>query len=120
MIHQENKRDWIKAFYDSAVEWWGDSWYDGENLQGRLELVQSYGSQTDKRILELGAGIGETAEYLCTHGYSSGEIGPCPRFSRYDRILLLRWSQEPMDRYLGAGPGQEPGPGPIHTLLHSG
>lgn len=66
----DSKVDWIKSFYDSAADWWGESWYNGENLQGRLQVVQQYGSQDDKRILELAAGTGETAAYLCDHGYS--------------------------------------------------
>jgi hypothetical protein len=53
MKHHEGNVDWIKSFYDSAAAWWGGSWYDGENLQGRLEVVQQFGNQTDKRILEL-------------------------------------------------------------------
>ena len=70
MKHQESKVDWIKSFYDSAADWWGISWYNGENLKRRLEVIQQYGSQSDKRILELGAGTGETAAYLCDQGYS--------------------------------------------------
>lgn len=70
MKHHESDVDWIKSFYNSAAAWWGTSWYQGENLQGRLEVIQQYGSQSDKRILELGAGTGETAAYLCDQGYS--------------------------------------------------
>ncbi|MEW5872283.1 MAG: class I SAM-dependent methyltransferase [Chloroflexota bacterium] len=77
MIHRENRTDWIKAFYASAVEWWGESWYDGENLKARLQIIQQYGSQEDQRILELGAGTGETAAYLCEHGYSVVAVDIC-------------------------------------------
>lgn len=68
--HRAGDRAWIKAFYDSAAGWWGESWYDGENLRRRLEIVQAYASASDRRILELAAGTGETAAYLCDHGYS--------------------------------------------------
>lgn len=70
MKHDASKVDWIKSFYDAAADWWGTSWYNGENLQGRLRMIQQYGSQDDKRILELGAGPGETAAYLCDQGYA--------------------------------------------------
>lgn len=69
MKHQEGDKDWIKSFYDAAVEWWGESWYDGENLRRRLDIVKKYASDTDKRILELAAGTGETAGYFCDNGY---------------------------------------------------
>jgi SAM-dependent methyltransferase len=70
MTHHEHKVDWIKSFYDSAADWWGTSWYNGENLEERLQTIREYGNRDDKRILELGAGTGETAAYLCDHGYS--------------------------------------------------
>lgn len=68
MKHDAGSTDWIEAFYTAAVEWWGESWYEGENLADRLALVQCYG--VGKRVLELAAGTGETAAYLCEHGYS--------------------------------------------------
>jgi SAM-dependent methyltransferase len=70
MKHRESKVDWIKSFYDSAADWWGASWYNGENLQGRLEIIRQYGNQDNQHILELAAGTGETAAYLCDHDYS--------------------------------------------------
>ena len=70
MKHTEGDTEWIKSFYDAAVDWWGESWYEGENLKGRLEIVKKYGNQGDKRILELAAGTGETAAYFCDHGYA--------------------------------------------------
>lgn len=79
MRHLESSLDWIKAFYESAIEWWGESWYDGENLKERLELVQHYGNHDDKRILELGAGTGETAVYLCDRGYSVLAVDVCKK-----------------------------------------
>ena len=69
MKHKEGDTEWIKSFYDAAVEWWGESWYDGENLKSRLDVVKKYASETDKRILELAAGTGETAAYFCDNGY---------------------------------------------------
>jgi hypothetical protein len=52
MKHHESEVDWIQSFYDSAVDWWGASWYNGENLPGRLDIIRQYGNQDDKRILE--------------------------------------------------------------------
>lgn len=43
MKHRENKVDWIQSFYDSAADRWGTSWYNGENLQGRLKVIQHFG-----------------------------------------------------------------------------
>lgn len=28
MVHDLSDHSWVKAFYDSATEWWGESWYD--------------------------------------------------------------------------------------------
>src|SRR5512138_138053 len=79
MKHHQSQVDWIKAFYESAVGWWGESWYSGENLKERLELIRKYANPDDKRILELGAGTGETASYLCDHGYSVTAVDICKR-----------------------------------------
>lgn len=68
-MHHVSDRGWIKAFYDSAAEWWGESWYEGENLQPRLERVERFVGKPPKRLLELGAGTGETAGYLAAAGY---------------------------------------------------
>jgi SAM-dependent methyltransferase len=69
MKHQDGDTEWIKSFYDSAAAWWGESWYDGENLKGRLDLVDQCACKTGKKILELAAGTGEMAAYFCDHGY---------------------------------------------------
>lgn len=61
---------WISSFYDAAAGWWGESWYEGEGLEHRLEIVKRYANITEKRILELAAGTGETAAFLCDHGYT--------------------------------------------------
>ena len=70
MDHKVGDKGWIRSFYNSAAGWWGESWYEGENLQSRLEIVRKYGNNTDNRILELAAGTGETAACLCDHGYA--------------------------------------------------
>ena len=75
MKHREGRIDWIQSFYNSAVEWWGDSWYQGENLAARLNLIKKYGKGND--ILELAAGTGETAAYLCENGYSVTAVDIC-------------------------------------------
>ncbi|MCL4269466.1 MAG: class I SAM-dependent methyltransferase [Anaerolineales bacterium] len=77
MKHEEGDTDWIRSFYTAAVEWWGESWYDGENLKGRLDIVKKYASETDKRILELAAGTGEIAICFCDHGYSVLAVDLC-------------------------------------------
>lgn len=69
MKHRAGDTEWIKSFYDSAAGWWGESWYEGQNLAGRLKIVQQFAPAADQRILELAAGTGETAAYLCDHGY---------------------------------------------------
>jgi len=79
MKYKEGDTEWIKSFYDSAVEWWGESWYDGENLKSRLDIVKKFASVKDKRILELAAGTGETAAYFCDHGYSVFALDICRR-----------------------------------------
>jgi SAM-dependent methyltransferase len=69
MVHDTGDRNWVKAFYDSAAEWWGESWYDGENLPYRLARVEHYVGPAPKNLLELGAGTGETAAFLAAAGY---------------------------------------------------
>ena len=70
MEYDVNDRSWITAFYDSAAEWWGESWYEGENLEPRLDQVKRLAGEPPKRLLELGAGTGETAAFLAAAGYS--------------------------------------------------
>ncbi len=70
MNHRVGDFEWIKSFYDAAANWWGESWYEGENLENRLDIVRKYASKKEKRILELAAGTGETAAYFCDHGYT--------------------------------------------------
>ncbi len=69
MSHNPADRSWINSFYDSAAEWWGESWYDGEDLKPRLERVQRFAGGPPRKLLELGAGTGETGAYLAAHGY---------------------------------------------------
>ncbi|RPI86840.1 MAG: class I SAM-dependent methyltransferase [Chloroflexi bacterium] len=69
MVHKTSDRTWIKEFYDSAAEWWGESWYEGENLEPRLALVERFAGSAPKNLLELGAGPGETAAFLAAAGY---------------------------------------------------
>jgi SAM-dependent methyltransferase len=69
MVHSMDDRTWVKEFYDSAADWWGFSWYEGENLQPRQEMVERYAGKAPKSLLELGAGTGETAAFLAAAGY---------------------------------------------------
>lgn len=70
MVHRVEERSWITGFYDSAVEWWGESWYEGENLQRRLGQVARFAGEAPRNLLELGAGTGETAAFLAAAGYT--------------------------------------------------
>ena len=69
MPQDVNDRSWVKEFYDSAADWWGESWYEGENLAPRLAQVEKYIGKPPKTLLELGAGTGETAGFLAAAGY---------------------------------------------------
>ncbi len=69
-MHNPQDRAWIQAFYDAAAEWWGESWYEGENLPGRLSRVERLVGSPPKTLLELGAGTGETAAFLAQAGYT--------------------------------------------------
>lgn len=70
MVQRVADRSWVTEFYDSAAEWWGYSWYEGENLRPRLAKVQRFVGAAPKSLLELGAGTGETAAYLAAAGYT--------------------------------------------------
>lgn len=70
MVHRVEDRSWVMSFYDSAVDWWGESWYEGENLKPRLDQVNRFVGKAPRNLLELGAGTGETAAYLAAAGYS--------------------------------------------------
>lgn len=74
MNQELNDRNWVKDFYDSAAAWWGESWYEGENLQPRLEMVQRLIGKAPKELLELGAGTGETAGFLAAAGYQIAAV----------------------------------------------
>jgi hypothetical protein len=54
--HRVEDRAWVKEFYDAAVDWWGESWYEGENLKSRLDQVERFAGKAPKKLLELGAG----------------------------------------------------------------
>jgi SAM-dependent methyltransferase len=70
MVHRMGDQSWVIDFYDAAVEWWGDSWYAGENLQPRLAQVARFVGKAPKKLLELGAGTGETTALLAAAGYT--------------------------------------------------
>lgn len=69
MKQELNDRNWVKDFYDSAAAWWGESWYEGENLKPRLDMVERLVGKAPKALLELGAGTGETSAFLAAAGY---------------------------------------------------
>jgi SAM-dependent methyltransferase len=69
MDQHPSDREWVKDFYESAADWWGESWYDGENLKPRLSHVERFAGRPPKNLLELGAGTGETAAFLAAAGY---------------------------------------------------
>lgn len=86
MVHRVEDRTWVKEFYDSAVDWWGESWYEGENLKPRLERVERFAGKAPAKLLELGAGTGETASYLAAAGYSITAID----ISEQNYLLLCK------------------------------
>ena len=90
MAHEPNDRGWVKDFYDSALEWWGVSWYEGENLEPRLRTIAAFAGPGPKRILELAAGPGETAEYLAAAGHQVLALDIAPRNAERLRELAAR------------------------------
>ncbi len=78
-------RSWTEAFYHSAAEWWGGSWYGGANLKPRLEFVERFVGKPPKSLLELGAATGETAAFLAAAGY---RITPVDISDANYRLLL--------------------------------
>jgi SAM-dependent methyltransferase len=90
MLHDPNDREWVKAFYDSAVVWWGDSWYEGENLAPRLALVEAFAGPGPKRILELAAGPGETVGYFAAAGHEILAVDIAPGNARILRSIAAR------------------------------
>lgn len=88
MSHQANDRTWVKEFYDSAAGWWGESWYDGENLEPRLAQVKRFIGNPPRHLLELGAGTGETAAYLAAAGYKVTAVDISDK--NYDFLCKVR------------------------------
>ncbi len=68
MIHDFERKNWTNDFYDKAVEWWGENWYDSSNLDHRYMLFMEAVGSVRKEILELGAGTGETSLFLSKLG----------------------------------------------------
>ncbi|MEE4193851.1 MAG: class I SAM-dependent methyltransferase [Anaerolineae bacterium] len=93
MKHDPGKTDWIRSFYESAVQWWGESWYDGENLQERLHRLNACVPEGRRTILELGAGTGETALFLAEHGYTVTAVDLSPA-----NIALIQKAAHPAVR----------------------
>lgn len=87
MVHLVEDHSWVTEFFDSAVEWWGESWYEGENLKSRLEQVEHFVGKAPQNLLELGAGTGETAAFLAAAGYAVTAIDISERnFTLLSRI----------------------------------
>ncbi len=62
--------DWVKEFYSCQNDWFG-VYLTGINQshQDRVELINSAINQPDSKVLELGAGGGQTAVALAKQGY---------------------------------------------------
>lgn len=89
-------RKWVLDFYGSAVGWWGESWYDGSNLEERAIFLAKYIPQNSE-ILELGAGTGETARYLAKQGYKITAIDIAPEnFDIIQKIAKYEPSIQPI------------------------
>lgn len=75
--HDYNNKKWVLDFYGSAVGWWGESWYDGSDLEERAAFIAKY-APINSEILELGAGTGETAHHFAKLGYKITAVDIAP------------------------------------------
>lgn len=61
--------DWVKPYYSRAGEYWGPGEISDKE-RGRVAAIARLMGPTPKRILELGAGTGETAAAMADAGHS--------------------------------------------------
>ena len=62
---------WISDFYDQAHIWWGDDPQEPGVHPARVQMVERLVGSGPLRILELGAGGGNTAAALADAGHDS-------------------------------------------------
>ena len=80
--------EWVKDFYDQAGVWWGaESEVPAEDL-ARAETIARLCGPGPKRVLELGAGSGNTAAAMadCGHAVTALELSPV-RAAQARRLL---------------------------------
>ena len=62
--------DWVKEFYSCQNDWFGVYLTDiNQSHQDRVDLINSAINQPHSKVLELGAGGGQTAVALAKQGY---------------------------------------------------
>lgn len=84
--------DWVEDFYSRTGRWWGPAESAvGERDRSRIDLVRQIAGPPPQRMLELGAGYGNTAAVALDAGYSvtAVEISDRVRFAP-DRLHLIR------------------------------
>jgi len=85
MAHCVEDRSWVTEFYDSAVDWWGDSWYEGENLRPRLEQVEHFVGKAPKLAGSRSGAIPRQTCYFSLKALASGSSTP----SLLEKHLIL-------------------------------
>ncbi len=79
--------DWIKDFYDQTAIWWGaDADIPAEDRQ-RAMAINRLGGPGPKRVLELGAGAGNTAAATADLGHQVVAVELSPRRAAQARTL---------------------------------
>jgi SAM-dependent methyltransferase len=80
-------KEWVEAFYTQGSIWWGPDVLDEKIHTERVDLLRRWAGSGRKRILELGAGAGRTAEAMAREGHSVLGIDLSPL--RVDRARPL-------------------------------
>jgi SAM-dependent methyltransferase len=62
-------RGWVKDFYNTANDWWGTDPQGAPVHQQRVKMIERLCGAGNKRILELGAGSGQSAAALADAGH---------------------------------------------------
>lgn len=78
---------WVKDFYTQAGKWWGaDAGVPGLD-QASVQIVERLCGPEAKRILELGAGAGDTAAALADRGHNVTAVELSPVYARHAHQL---------------------------------
>lgn len=76
--------DWVKPYYTRAGEYWGPSGV-GERDTRRAEIAERLRLGNGKRMLELGAGAGETALSMANNGWQVVAVEFSPTRAEHTR-----------------------------------